>query len=67
MKPFLADGLISQITEANAVTLIAGSTSANVQLFNSGTPTTAVAGQVASYLAGITAAGGTVLQIVVGW
>lgn len=42
MKPFLADGLISQITEANAVTLIAGSTSANVQLFNSGTPTTAV-------------------------
>jgi hypothetical protein len=42
MKPFLADGLISQITEANAVTLIAGSTSANVQLFTSGTPTTAV-------------------------
>jgi hypothetical protein len=41
-ETLLGDGLVSQITQANAVTLLAGQTSANVELFTSGTPTTAV-------------------------
>ncbi len=39
---FKAAGLVSDITEANSVNLIADATSSNVQLFTSGTPTTVV-------------------------
>jgi hypothetical protein len=41
-QQFVSDGVISAITEADTVSLIADSTSSNVELFTSGTPTTVV-------------------------
>jgi hypothetical protein len=41
-EQFVTDGIIQQITEAATASLIADATNSNVQLFSSGTPTTAV-------------------------